>query len=307
MDGLHQVWYYSDRMSQNSFPKAKVAQTIPVWNLYGEDSAFPDVLHIETIQNRAAGLDWKIALHRHSHLHQFFLIKEGEVRIELDGETILQAPPFLLNVPAGCIHGFTFAAGTEGWVLTLPLLSLPELLDPTAAGTTALGQARIIPCTSVMADLFARIAQEHAATNTARPVMLRALAAQLSCLVLREMGQAADIGAENLDPRLLQFFALLDLHLRDPWRLADYAAAIGISERHLGRLCRMATGHPPTLIIEAAVIREACRLLVYTRAPIAAIGYGLGFDDPSYFSRVFRRVMGLSPANYRAGFERDPG
>jgi AraC family transcriptional activator of pobA len=60
-------------------------------------------------------------------------------------------------------------------------------------------------------------------------------------------------------------------------------------------------------LIAAAGMREACRMLAYTRQPVAQIGYGLGFDDPSYFSRAFRRAMGVAPAAYRAGFEGEEG
>jgi hypothetical protein len=38
-------------------------------------------------------------------------------------------------------------------------------------------------------------------------------------------------------------------------------------------------------------MREACRLLVYTRASVASVGYSLGYEDPSYFSRAFRRAI----------------
>ena len=61
---------------------------IPVWHLYGENSAFPDVLQIETITDRAEGLDWQIAPHQ--HLHQFFLLQEGAARIVLDGQILQQ-------------------------------------------------------------------------------------------------------------------------------------------------------------------------------------------------------------------------
>lgn len=280
-------------------------QAIPDWQLYGEHRGFPDVLHIETITDRAAGLDWRIAIHRHLHLHQFFLLLDGEVRIDLDGETVAAKPPFLLNVPAGAVHGFSFAAGTSGWVLTVPLQTLPDLLDPSVTRQTALGLAQACAATPVMAELFARIDEEHAAARPARTAMLRALAAEVACTALRGM-DAADAGERGaVDPRFKRFLALLDLHLRDRWRLGDYAREIGVSERHLSRICRAMTGQPAAQIMEAAVIREACRLLVYTRASAASVGYGLGFDDPSYFSRVFRRGTGLSPAAYRAGFERE--
>lgn len=306
MDVLRKEWYFSDMPQSSHAPGASPsARAIPVWHLYGEDSAFPDVLHIETITHRAAGLDWQIAVHRHRHLHQFFLIEAGDVRIELDGQTLQTEPPFLLNVPAGMVHGFSFAAGTSGWVLTVPLQTLPDLLDPAVMQQTALGLGRTTSASAGMFALFREIEAEHGASRSVRSVMLRALACQLACLVLREMDHATAGASETMDPRFRRFLALLDQYMRDRWRLTDYAREIGVSERHLSRICQVSAGMSGARILEAAVIREACRLLVYTRASVASVGYGLGFDDPSYFSRAFRRAMGLSPAAYRAGFERD--
>lgn len=133
--------------------------------------------------------------------------------------------------------------------------------------------------------------------------MLRALASELACLVLRGLSKAQDTTQTTIDPRFLRFQSLLNQHLRDRWTLSDYARAIGVSERHLSRICHGITGQPAAKQIESALMREACRLLAYTPTPIAQIGYALGFDDPSYFSRSFRRVTGLSPGAYRAGFD----
>lgn len=308
MDAPRNQWYFSDMNRQTLASRAyaePTAHAIPAWHLYGEDSAFPDLLHIETITNRAAGLDWQIAVHRHPHLHQFFLVLDGLVDITLDGQTLQAQPPFLLNVPSGVVHGFAFSAGTSGWVLTVPLQTLPDLLDPAVTQKTALGIGQPTTATPEMVDLFHRIEAEHGATRPMRSVMLRALASQLGCLALRTLERSPQEGNGVIDPRVQQFLSLLDLHLRDRWRLGDYARDIGVSERHLSRICRAALGSSAAQIMESAVIREACRLLVYTRASVSSVGYSLGFDDPSYFSRAFRRAMGVSPAVYRSGFERD--
>lgn len=298
MDSSDVDWHFADmRKLSTAHPLA-----IPEWSLYGESRTFPDILHIERFSDRAAGLDWRIAPHRHLHLHQFFLIEGGAVRMTLDGSSLVFAEPTLLNVPPGVVHDFTMEAGTEGWVLTLPVQTLPDLFGPALSQETGLGRSGLLPGEAVFADLFRKIADEHRHAHPSREVMLRALAAQLACLVLRGLGQRrAD--AAGPDPRFARFQALVSDHLRDRWALSDYATAIGLSPRHLSRICQMATGQSASGVIEAALMREACRLLVYTRAPIAQIGYDLGFDDPSYFSRSFRRAIGLSPASYRAGYD----
>jgi AraC family transcriptional activator of pobA len=300
MDNPGIVWHFSDMQVDLGNPHSQL-DPIPVWALYGEDRAFPDVLHVERITDRAAGLDWRIAPHRHVHLHQFFLIRDGVTRITLDGETPRTATPFLLSIPAGVVHGFTFSAGTEGFVLTVPLQTLPGLLG--AGPGAVLDRVALLPVDGETDALFRAIHAEHEETRPGRALMLQALATQIACRVLRGMEESGSSLAAA-DPRYTAFRDQVHRHLRDGWTLADHAREIGISERHLSRIIRAATGQSAAALIEATVIREACRLLVYTRATIAAIGYDLGFDDPSYFSRAFRRVTGLSPGAYRKGFER---
>ncbi len=302
MDAQAKLWHFSDMDAIAPLSPA-AHSAIPKWNLYGEDHALPDVLHIETIPSRAAGLDWHIAPHRHPHLHQFFLITKGGATIRLDGVSHTVAPPFLLNVPIGVVHGFTFSAGTQGWVLTVPLQTLPEVLSPAQMGETALGKSGLLPVTPEIISIFQSIETEHAKSRPMRSLMLSALAMQVACTVLRGLDAAVATAAPKADPRFVQFQALLSQHLRKPWRLQDYADALAISPRHLSRICHAATGQPAAEVIETATIREACRQLVYTRASVASVGYSLGYDDPSYFSRAFRRVTGRAPSAYRAAFD----
>jgi AraC family transcriptional regulator, transcriptional activator of pobA len=262
-------------------------------------------LHIERIVDRAAGLDWVIAPHRHPHLHQFFLVREGRAHIQADGRELRPEAPFLLSIPNGVVHGFAFSAQTEGHVLSVPLQTLPELLMPSGPHGTGLSQVAVLPANDGMTDLFQRLHAEHGMSLAGRPVMLRALAAQIACQILRAIPEPVEGSSNRTDIRVVQLQALIQAHLRDGWQVADFAREVGLSERHLARLCIAATGQSPAALIEASRMREASRLLAYTRSSVAAVGHQLGFDDPSYFSRAFRRATGLTPGAYRAGFDRE--
>jgi AraC family transcriptional regulator, transcriptional activator of pobA len=284
---------------------ARPAEQVPSWNLYGEDRAFPDVLHCELITDRAAGLDWIIAPHRHPHLHQFFLLRDGEIAMTADGNRYLPEAPCLVSIPRGSIHGFTFSAGTDGFVVTIPLQSLPDIFDQESPVSAPLSRFSIAPADRKIEDLFLALHKEHEARGIGRVPMLKALAAELACTVVRRLPSTSEIVLAGTDSRFRMFDELVQAHFRDGWQLQDYAEAVGVSVRHLNRLCRDTAGQTPTAYIESLTMREACRLLVYTRESIAAIGYQLGFDDPSYFSRAFRRHMGHSPREYRDLFEQE--
>ena len=98
-------------MTRNLWHYRAMAQTpIPSWQLYGEVNAFPDILHVERIVDRAAGLDWTIGAHRHLHLHQVMLLTSGDIRLTLDGDKIGVQPPAIINLPRGTVHGFSFSS-----------------------------------------------------------------------------------------------------------------------------------------------------------------------------------------------------
>ncbi|MEK9951133.1 MAG: helix-turn-helix domain-containing protein, partial [Curvibacter sp.] len=52
-------------------------------------------------------------------------------------------------------------------------------------------------------------------------------------------------------------------------------------------------------LVHERLTREACRRLVYIAAPAASLSAELGFDDPAYFSRFFKRRTGMSPQRWR--------
>jgi AraC-like DNA-binding protein len=83
-------------------------------------------------------------------------------------------------------------------------------------------------------------------------------------------------------------------------RLDELATAAGLSVPRFCQLFRQQTGYAPIDFLNRKRIQRACRLLDTTGAAVAAIAAEVGFDDPLYFSRCFRRIMGRSPRSYRA-------
>jgi AraC family transcriptional regulator, transcriptional activator of pobA len=81
---------------------------------------------------------------------------------------------------------------------------------------------------------------------------------------------------------------------------AFYAQKLGISEAYLHELTKENTGLTPGQIIRKEIAMEAKRMLAHTTDNISEIGYKLGFEDPSYFGRFFKRETGLSPKSFRS-------
>lgn len=82
--------------------------------------------------------------------------------------------------------------------------------------------------------------------------------------------------------------------------LDDIAAIAGLSKFHFSNRYRALTGYPPMRHFTHMKMEAACRLLDTTEQSIKRIAGSLGYDDPLYFSRAFRKVMGVAPKAYRA-------
>ncbi|MFT4233253.1 MAG: helix-turn-helix transcriptional regulator, partial [Leucobacter sp.] len=77
------------------------------------------------------------------------------------------------------------------------------------------------------------------------------------------------------------------------------AAELGVTASYLAEQVSVDTGATPGSIIRRSIAREAQRLLSGTSSSAAQISSMLGFTEPSYFSRFFRREVGCSPSEYR--------
>lgn len=88
-------------------------------------------------------------------------------------------------------------------------------------------------------------------------------------------------------------------HLTRKLKLGEIAAETGVSASHFSRLFQTQTGHSPIDYFIQLKVQRACRLLDNSGLMIADVAREMGFDDQFYFSRVFRKVMGMSPAEYR--------
>jgi signal transduction histidine kinase/AraC-like DNA-binding protein/DNA-binding LacI/PurR family transcriptional regulator len=79
----------------------------------------------------------------------------------------------------------------------------------------------------------------------------------------------------------------------------EIADAIGVSKNHLTRIFGRELGITPWEYLNRYRIKQAKELLTHTSDSITSVALQVGFNDPAYFSRVFRRQVGLSPSAFR--------
>jgi AraC-like DNA-binding protein len=88
-------------------------------------------------------------------------------------------------------------------------------------------------------------------------------------------------------------------HIDQPMQVSTLAALANVSLSHFFALFKQRTGCPPMDYFTRLRMRRACRLLGSSSASVKEVAAALGYDDPFYFSRVFKSVNNVAPSKYR--------
>lgn len=94
--------------------------------------------------------------------------------------------------------------------------------------------------------------------------------------------------------------AFIDAHVAETISLADIARECSLSVAQFARAFKRSTGVPPHQFLTERRVDRARGLLLHTQLPLADVAIRCGFADQSHFTKVFRRVIGVSPGGYRA-------
>jgi AraC family transcriptional activator of pobA len=291
---------------------------IPRFFLYGEPprDAGERFLHVETIADRSRVNDWRIQPHAHRDLHQLLVIFTGSGEMEAETRRQPFRAPALLIVPAGVVHGFSFAEDTEGYVVTLADTLLRDLARGERSFTSLFANAT---CASLDEDPvhFQEFAQEFAQEFKdtlpklrrelvwSAPASAAAATARLTTLLVsavRALHQPSEVVSAAGSARAALVARLrerIETDLRSGLSVAQYAKALNVTPARLRAACIEVTGKTPMRVLEERLVLEAKRNLTYTNMTVAQIAYYLGFTDPAYFSRFFSKLAGESPAAFR--------
>lgn len=111
------------------------------------------------------------------------------------------------------------------------------------------------------------------------------------------------------DRAVLAAQSWLQTRWSDPRPVEVMIARSGLSARNFARRFQKATGHAPLSYVQHLRVEHAKRMLETGTVPIDEISAAVGYEDPSFFRRIFKRNVGLRPIDYRRKFapSRMPG
>jgi AraC family transcriptional regulator len=150
---------------------------------------------------------------------------------------------------------------------------------------------------SLVPWLLTRLYREFRRTDGAAPLAVEGLSLEL----LAEVARGPASAAERRPPRWLsQARELVHARFDENLTLSEIAEAVGVHPVYLARVFREQCGCTIGEYTRRLRIELACRQLATTETPLVAIALDAGFTDQSHFTKTFKRLVGVTPGQFRA-------
>lgn len=277
------------------------SSVIPHYQLYGQPQKNQTSLsfHIQTIEafNRKYGHYHHP--HRHPDLYQMVWVTGGSGVHTMDMATYKMQPNCLYTLSPGIVHTCRSSQDLKGYILHFSADFMLQYAGKQENPIFHFGQAR--PSDSqLITHIYQQILTEFIQVRKGREQVIQSLIMML--LVYKNRLISFKESNTTIDSSQIvnqQFQRLVNEKYASEKRLSFYAKALNISTAHLKENIKNTTGINASEIIQKRVILEAKRQLIYSQLTISEIAFLLGFADPNYFFKYFRRLVGQSPGEFR--------
>jgi AraC-like DNA-binding protein len=246
--------------------------------------------------------------HRHAFYHIVWVMAGSGSHI-IDSVEYEVRPNALFLMAPGQIHDFTLSDDTVGQTISfsseffafpvrsrhaeteVPVYDFERL--PAALYLTAQQAAELRGILDGIIDEYQGESMGHE----------DAIWSYLRVFLIKAARMGGNTSAESNSPRNVllsrRFKTLLEKNFNTTADAAGYAHLLNVTERALNEATRQALGSTASKLIRERVMLEARRLLLHTEESIAEISAQLSFEDPAYFSRIFKKHTGRSPLEFR--------
>ncbi len=275
--------------------------------LYGDLNFKPNsnYIFLELIETRSKGFDWVIKPHLHAQLYQIFFIESGKVTLNSSEQNQNLKTPCILVIPPNNLHGLQYSTNVKGRILTISDSVFDNLFPvstPLVLEFETLKSIALPPGTFKKIQLIFNEINEDLFTNkTDKKLMLDSLLRQLFiCLhrLVLNNGHSllTDTNATlHYYRKFIQSVKTADKQKSIP----AFAKELNITAVHLNRICNQVRGKSALSIVQEHLIEQAKNYLSHTSYSIAEIAYLLNFEYPNYFARLFKKLNGVSPKEYK--------
>ena len=236
------------------------------------------------------------------HLHGFYEIiwfQKGSGTHYVDFNQYAIAPGTIFFISPGQIHSFDTKHDQEGYVLKI----CAELFDDFVSLSCVTVQDK----DSAALEMLVAAMQEELKKEDSLGHR-EALHALVKLFVIMVRRSYAGMNPSAPNPHKVSYKAFLNFRklIEENYcrlhTVKDYASLLNVSSKTLTLYVNECSKYSPLELINNRIILEAKRLLRYSVLSVKEIAFRLGFEDPSYFAKFFKRLVKQSPADYRESF-----
>jgi len=279
----------------------------PIYNIqrFNCNSVNSD-LYINTFKNHLIDHNFLEEPHRHnSYVLLFFTKGSGTHEIDFDIFTIQPGSMFFLQ--PGQMHHWNLSDDVEGFVIFYS-----QEMYNLYFGQKTIGEYPFYSSMGNKPEMVFDMSESKAILPYFESLILETQTIQLlkqdkimnlldiiHIEIARKYSETYFHEAHSYNVKIKNFEVLLEQNFKIEKAASFYASRLNITLKHLNRICNEILQKTTTEVITDRVILEAKRMLMDKKFTINEIATELGFDDYSYFTRLFKKYNGMTPTNFR--------
>ncbi|MBO0951803.1 helix-turn-helix domain-containing protein [Fibrella forsythiae] len=289
-----------------------MSSQLPVYKLHSfarhEPNAPFYMTRLETLVREFKGID-------QPHSHTFYLvmcISQGSGTHTIDFKTYPIRPNQLYFLTPGQVHSWQLSTDTQGFNLFFEPGFFQARLGNRLHQYSFYHSHQHVPLLEIQekqqalfSDLFNYAYQEYTLRQANRADVFLSFVHIILESANRQYDQQLTGADVHYYDRIRQYEALLEAQFIEVRAVSDYAAQMGLTPNHLNHICKKVLGKTASQLLHERLLTEARRLLTHTAQSVKEVGFDLGFDDPSYFVRFFRKQAGQTPVEFRKELAHD--
>jgi len=284
---------------------------IPSYDLYrGDTLEMP--FRFLTLERTAGGYN-SSEPHRHNYYEIFYFVHGGGMH-DLDFHSHPIRDHSIHFITPGQVHQIRRSPDSHGYILlfTPEFYTLGGNGSEHAALFPALRHGAPAPVLypapeerRLFLEVIRQIQEEFESDRPLREDMLRSY---LNILLVHAQRLFEAAGGEIEAPPTAREMVrrlrdLIERHFSTEHAPSSYAGMLGVSLNHLNTTVKKALGRTIGDLVHERLVLEAKRLLYNTDLSVKEIAFGLNYDDPSYFTRFFKRHTGMAPLEFRESIQ----
>jgi len=276
---------------------------IPIHKLADRSNFGLEIKYSDSDEHMAKRLN-VLGAHRDDH-YIFFLMEGGQCNMMIDFTEVLISAPCVYYILPGQVHHGIDNKKPHGWFLAVDTSLVSQEFRSVFENQLLLQKPYMLNAAQMESCVnLVKLLHEHFINHTQSPFYTDILRSLLDTFIGKTACGYVDMspgGQKQGRPTQIahSFKQQLSKHYKTEKRPSAYAEMLSISESYLNETLKKVTGFSVSYWITHEVMLEARRLLYYSELNAKQIAHALGYDDHTYFSRLFKSNTGNTPLAFR--------